>query len=130
MERVFVYGTLRRGEGNHAHFLGRAKAAGTGRTVERMTLLNLGAFPAALAIGGPGPIVGELYDVDAGTLARLDRLEGVPHHYRRERVRIARDGGDVVDAWIYLQAMDGQRFAEVIPSGDWKDRSRRIVSES
>lgn len=30
-------------------------------------------------------IVGEVYEVDA-TLAVLDRLEGCPHWYRRERV--------------------------------------------
>lgn len=122
MTTIFVYGTLRWGEGNHGLLAG-AKPLGAGRTVERMTLLNLGGCPAVIAEAGPGPIVGELYEVDGATLQRLDRLEGYPRVYDREQFVIETESGRHVVAWMYFFHPSGQRFAEVIPSGDWKART-------
>lgn len=82
--RVFVYGTLRRGEPNH-HLLDARMLLRAGRTEPRFTLVSLGAFPAMID-GGETAVVGEVYDVDAVTLAALDRLEGHPRFYRRRPI--------------------------------------------
>src|SRR5690606_19616506 len=94
--RVFVYGTLRRGEANH-RLLERATFLREARTIPAFSLRDLGAFPGLFA-GGHTPVVGEVYEVDAATLARLDRLEGHPSFYRREP--IALDDGERVEAYL------------------------------
>jgi len=56
--------------------------------------------------------------VDDAALASMDRLEGCPHLYRRERIRAHLVGGGCVLAWVYImnRLPDG---APVIESGDW-----------
>lgn len=87
--KVFVYGTLKRGYGNH-----RLIAEGKGEFV------GLDAAPGALYGGHGFPFVkpvkqrrgnwvgGEVWAVDDATLARLDGLEGHPRFYIRTRVRM------------------------------------------
>ena len=113
--RVFVYGTLRRGEPNH-HLLDARMLLRAGRTEPRFTLVSLGAFPAMID-GGETAVVGEVYDVDAVTLAALDRLEGHPRFYRRQPIRLA-DGDEVL---AYLLSPEQVRGQPRIPSGDWLD---------
>lgn len=79
---VMVYGTLKKGFGNHyllkdSEYLGPATTAGT--------MYSLGAFPA-VSLGGEAVVHGEVYSVDATTLQRLDKLEGFPGWYNREVV--------------------------------------------
>lgn len=92
---VFVYGTLKRGHGNH-RVLDGSTCLGPAWTDAAFTMRDLGAFPAVYA-NGETSIHGEVYAVDDSGLARLDRLEGHPGFYQRERVAIA---GIVV--WVYL----------------------------
>lgn len=86
--RVFVYGTLLRGEPNH-YILEHACFVREARTPAVFTLRDMGAFPALLADGSTA-VLGEVYDVDAATLARLDRLEGHPRLYRRTPIALSR----------------------------------------
>jgi gamma-glutamylaminecyclotransferase len=79
--RVFVYGTLLAGEGNHA-LLQTARFIGAARTPPGFGLYDLGAFPG-LVRGGQAAVVGEVYEVDAPTLAALDDLEDHPTFYQR-----------------------------------------------
>ena len=81
--KVFVYGTLKRGYGNHrllqgSTYLGKAK------TQKRWTMIGKDmGFPYVIeqhdAIGGH--IEGEVYLVSDRVLNTLDILEGVPNHY-------------------------------------------------
>jgi gamma-glutamylcyclotransferase (GGCT)/AIG2-like uncharacterized protein YtfP len=114
--RVFVYGTLLRGEVNH-HLLRTARFLGPHRTEPRFTLLVLGAYPG-LVDGGETAVFGEVYGVDAAGLRRLDQLEDYPRLYDR-RV-IATPHGR---AWVYLYRgprRDRMRLAD----GDWRRHSR------
>lgn len=95
---VFVYGTLRRGERNHDYFLKRAEFLGVARVQGQ--LVDLGSYPGLLA--REGEVVGEVYRVDATTLARLDILEGHPHHYRRTEVDARLNDGNVVPVQLYV----------------------------
>ena len=112
--RVFVYGTLRRGQPNH-HLLDRAPIATT-RTRPEFDLVSLGAFPAMVA-GGCTAVVGEVYEVDGRTLRALDRLEGHPRFYERRAIRLE-DGHAVL---AYLLSPEQARGRPRIPSGDWWD---------
>ncbi|KAI5064590.1 hypothetical protein GOP47_0021260, partial [Adiantum capillus-veneris] len=89
---AFVYGTLKRGFGNHwlmeelmagshAHFLGYA-------LTKRRFPLVCGPFQVPFLLHSPSPsghhVRGELYQVDSLAISRLDELEGVGKgHYER-----------------------------------------------
>jgi gamma-glutamylaminecyclotransferase len=76
--RVFVYGTLKRGFPNHARFLGGARRLGEFQTVEAFPFVLNGRRCSPCLIDRPGAgqtVQGEVYAVDAATLAALDRLE-------------------------------------------------------
>ncbi len=116
--RVFVYGTLLAGEGNH-RLLASAKLVGEARTAPVFELRDLGYFPG-LVKGGACCVAGEVYEVDAETLARLDALEGHPRFYRR--TRIALDSGTKVET--YLLTPEQVEGRPVIPSGNWRSRRK------
>ncbi|MCP5420908.1 MAG: gamma-glutamylcyclotransferase [Gammaproteobacteria bacterium] len=115
---VFVYGTLRRGECNHC-LLRAARFMGRHRTQARYTLLNLGAYPAALA-GGRTALIGELYALNHAILRRLDQLEDYPREYTR--VRLPTPLGA---AWIYLYRDRPPGSVRIIANGDWRRRDPR-----
>ena len=120
--KVFVYGTLLSGEGNHRQLRG-ARMLAVRRTEPRYTLVSLGPYPALLA-GGTTSVTGEVYDVDDDLLRALDRFESVPSLYRRERIRLL--GGESVDGYV-LARLRAKSY-EVIASGDW--REHRCASRS
>lgn len=112
--RVFVYGTLMRGEPNH-RLLERAVFVRAARTWPEFKMVSLGGCPA-ICSGGATAIDGELFDVDAEMLAALDRLEGHPRFYRRTEIEIVGRGR----AHAYL--LQGMRFGgegEIV-SGCWR----------
>jgi gamma-glutamylcyclotransferase (GGCT)/AIG2-like uncharacterized protein YtfP len=113
--RLFAYGTLLSGEGNH-RVLGGSRLLGLRRTEPRYTLVSLGAFPALL-VGGETSVAGEVFEVDDDTLAAVDRLEGHPHFYRRIRVRLL--GGESVQGYVLARVRKGTY--PMIKSGDWRE---------
>lgn len=114
--RVFVYGTLKRGECNHpvlaeggAVFLGDATLTGP------HSLLDLGWYPCIRrAVGEPDSVVhGEVYEVDEDLLHSLDIIEGHPHYYQRRK---RKPDGWSRSVWVYeLDGGDGH----VVESGRW-----------
>ena len=87
MTLVMVYGTLRQGQPNHPLLEG-AELLGEATTRPEFRMLSNGWFPYVQRAEQGYPIHGEVYAVDATTLACLDRLEGVPHHYQREKIEV------------------------------------------
>jgi gamma-glutamylcyclotransferase (GGCT)/AIG2-like uncharacterized protein YtfP len=110
--RVFVYGTLRRGERNHALLAG-ASFAGSARSAPRYVLLDLDTHPA-LCVGGTDAIAGELWDCDARVLERLDEFESADDDYQRAEIALAAGGS--AQAWF---APARARGAARITGGDW-----------
>jgi gamma-glutamylcyclotransferase (GGCT)/AIG2-like uncharacterized protein YtfP len=50
-------------------------------------------------------IKGEVYEVDKETLRRLDRLEGVPSHYKRDHIYVAfKNGTPSCNVLTYVKA--------------------------
>lgn len=89
--RVFVYGTLMRGQPNH--FLmqnadnGEAKYVGIGQLQDKRPLVIATPYniPFLLDVTGKGEnVTGEVFDVDDKMLEVLDELEGHPDFYQRE----------------------------------------------
>ncbi len=110
--RLFVYGTLLPGEGNHRlierHVRSARPATITG------VLVDLGAFPAL--IPGDGIVRGVVLELASEAMAITDRLEG--YHsgddhslYVRKEVSVQLDDGQEVQAWTYEYA-DPSTIAE------------------
>lgn len=126
MIRVFVYGSLLKGFGNH-RLLRNATFVGEAKTTAEYTMISRGGFPGVFP-GGHTEILGELYDVDEETAKRLDWLEGVdykdPHngHYRKEEITLA--GGE--KAFIYF-INEHCQTGPVIESGSWREFTKERV---
>ncbi|HEX5136369.1 MAG TPA: gamma-glutamylcyclotransferase family protein [Planctomycetota bacterium] len=104
--RILVYGLLRRGGTLHGLLAGARYLEDV--RVPGYDLFHMGEYPAA--VPGKGAIVAELWELaSADALSALDRAEGVPTLYRRERV---------LDAWLYVYARP-PGGAPRIASGDW-----------
>lgn len=119
---VFTYGTLRRGQRYHAWLEG-ATCKGRHVTAPRYTMLVLEGYPGVVE-GGRTAIVGELYEVSAAALARLDRLEEAPSLYLRRLVPTPRGS-----AWMYLYR-GRARGRRRLPSGDWCRFAPSLVRSS
>jgi len=113
---LFVYGTLRRGQGNSALLQG-CEYLGQVRTTPDFNLFQTGSLPVMTTAArnrGTG-VVGELYRVPSALLPRLDALEGHPDFYRRSSIML-QDGRR---ATAYLIAQLPARNVCRIPNGDW-----------
>ena len=109
--RLFVYGTLKRGQGRSPlldgqTFLGEAK------TEPRYRLISCGAFPCLVEaaredVEGAGVAVdGELWEVDDACLALLDQVEGVAGGlFERREVRMVAAEG--VEAYFCKGSVEG-----------------------
>lgn len=115
MRNIFVYGTLLEGEPSYRVLAGAPLVRRT-RTAPAYTLVSLGAFPALIE-GGITRVAGDVYLVDAFTLAAVDRLEGVPRFYQRMMVRLE----GVVPAEAYDHPREQAVGGIVIASGDGVD---------
>ena len=80
------------------------------------------SFPAFVPDDVCGEVQTELLTVTQATLSRMDRLEGCPSLYRRERVTATLSGGGVAEAWVYVMNRLPQG-AKVIGSGEWRKNS-------
>jgi gamma-glutamylcyclotransferase (GGCT)/AIG2-like uncharacterized protein YtfP len=101
-----VYGTLMRGGVRHRVLTGQP-FLGEARTRPLYALFDLGAYPGLVHRAEDGRAVhGELYEVAADLIERLDRIEGAPSLYRLESVHIENNPGDVF-AYFYQQQTTG-----------------------
>ncbi|XP_015121544.1 putative gamma-glutamylcyclotransferase CG2811 [Diachasma alloeum] len=119
LKRVFVYGTLKRGQPNHELLTsssnGYAKFIGIGKTLYKYPLVIASKYNIPFLLKQPGvghQILGELYHVDSKMMDKLDELEKHPSFYVRteEDIIMARDKKDVniekigcvTKAWTYF----------------------------
>lgn len=114
--RLFVYGSLMKGYSNHrvldgARFIGRSK------TMQGFRMHSLEFYPGVCHDADSGSQVhGEIYEVDADVLTRVDRLEGHPRFYRRTLIQLE----DGTTAETYLLRDDQVENLPVVATGDWR----------
>jgi len=98
--KVFVYGTLMKGQANHDLMKG-AIYEGKYKTDDRWGLINIGVFPAL--VPHVLAVEGEVYTVDKETLAVLDRLEGVAGGmYKRRYIYVFDEDGVRDEVYTYI----------------------------
>jgi gamma-glutamylcyclotransferase (GGCT)/AIG2-like uncharacterized protein YtfP len=116
MERLFVYGTLKRGNSNH-RFL--EEYEGVTASADNIDLFDGPGFPYALY--GKGTIHGELYEIDKDTLLRIDLFEGHPRLFKREKIIVETGTGIKLPAWCYFA---NKEFPDKIKidSGVWEEK--------
>ena len=100
MIKLFVYGTLQRGQYRH-NLIDGQKFLGDARTAPHYRLYVTRDYPAMVEDFARGQrIEGELFLIDASLIDRLDYIEGHPRLFRRDTVLL--DNGQRV--WTYLAA--------------------------
>lgn len=112
--RIFVYGSLRRKQGN-SHWMTNAQWLGD-HNVNDYQLYNLGHYPGA--VPGDGLVQGEVYRIDASTLAELDALRTKGGEYARQLIQTPYGS-----AWMYVYQRPVNQFT-LIESGNWLDRDK------
>lgn len=122
MERVFVYGTLKRGHGNHALVAPYLVRVLPGR-VEGYDLYGLPPgperpYPYPAMVPGRGRVYGEVLFLQEEALPLLDELEEEGREYRRVRVWVETEEGPL-EAWAYLY-LDDLEGARALPEGVWE----------
>ena len=95
MNRLFVYGTLKKGFHN-AFYLQEARFLGAFTTEPVYSMYSFGSYPAVSEFGNTA-IEGEVYDINDAQLAMTDRLEWYPDFF--QRVMIDTSFGK---AWMYV----------------------------
>ncbi|MEY8712663.1 gamma-glutamylcyclotransferase [Mangrovibacter phragmitis] len=112
--RIFVYGSLRRKQGN-SHWMTNAQWLGD-HTVEHYQLYSVGHYPGA--VPGEGTVFGEVYRIDASTLAELDALRTKAGEYSRQLIQTP-----FGSAWMYVyqRSVEGLTY---IDTGNWLDRDK------
>ncbi|XP_076284916.1 putative gamma-glutamylcyclotransferase CG2811 isoform X2 [Lasioglossum baleicum] len=119
--RVFVYGTLKRGEPNHSlisEVNGYSKFLGLGRTAVPYPLVIATRYNIPFLLKKPGfghHVIGEVYDVDTKMLSKLDELEEHPGFYERSMTDVIlapesklkgtdnfEEVGSLMKVWVYF----------------------------
>ena len=108
--KVFVYGTLMKGEPNH-RFLEDSKFLGV-TALEGYEMYNVRWYPAI--VPGESTIPGELYEVPEMDIKYLDGLEGEGSLY----IRKCKETTDKSLAYIYEYAQDTSDLEKI---DSWKD---------
>src|SRR5262245_41232882 len=108
--KLFALGTLKRGFAL-SYVLDGAQYLGQYRSIERFPLVSAGACYAPMLLNQSAlgrRIIGELYELNAAMLARIDPLEsiGQPGNFRiRIRVTPVKSGAEC-EAFAYAKAPD------------------------
>ena len=116
--RVFVYGSLRRGNaGAMSVRFPEARFVADGQV--RGRLYDLGAYPGLLLDDSELRAIGEVYEVDEQTLFELDQFER-SSDYIRKQVEVEHDNQHS-RCWIYVPDRGAEVFSgrQLIESGDW-----------
>lgn len=117
MRPIFVYGTLKRGYGNH-HLLETAEFVGCDQAPGIVYGGHGAPVAQPCADGSERWIQGEVYHVDEKTLQRLDALEGHPRAYRRTPIVLR--SGAIAEIYYWPHGIFANMQPE--PTGEWNPR--------
>lgn len=126
-EKVFVYGTLKRGYPSHALIRDRGGVFIQDYSGWNGIMFHIGVFPAVNFSEERVPIHGELYSVDWDIICRMDDLECVNNNLYKRMYKYVNGIGY---AWVYVFTSmkidegypDGREMEKVIPTGKWEGK--------
>lgn len=109
---VAVYGSLRKGMGNHnllaeSNFLGQDSLKG-------FKMISLVGYPALFESEEKDVVKVEVYSASKNRMNRLDMLEGFPSIYNRKKIETKYGS-----AWIYYFDREMTGRETIVESGDW-----------
>lgn len=125
MIKVFVYGTLMRGQRNH-DFIEDSEFLYEKKTKPLYSLYSLGAYPA-MAGGGEISVSGEVFLLTKKDLKRIDCLEGHPKYYERKQIEL--EDGEIVDTYLMPEKKIHQHDGILIRPGNWKKFNEVVNSK-
>jgi gamma-glutamylaminecyclotransferase len=113
-----VYGTLRKGFGNHRLLDNEhCELLGTVKTEPKFKMVSLGGFPGVIPDEGTQSVVVEIYRVNSKEVEkRLDWLEGYPSFYQKTEIETQ---WGTANMYILSEEKYGSR--PIVESGDWKE---------
>lgn len=98
---VAVYGTLKKYESNYYPYLMNAHFVGSGKSKDKYPLIIKGLPYLINEVGNGHHVEMDIFRVTDAELARLDKLEGHPHWYRREQIPVTYNG-KTYKCWVYF----------------------------
>ena len=110
MNLVFVYGTLKKGGSNHHCLMGQ-KFLGAARTIPGFRLYDLGGHPGMIPLPeDTAGVIGEVWEVDAASLAQLDVFEGTAEKvYERAPAQLQPPFADrAIETYLYRRSVQGR----------------------
>lgn len=120
--KLFVYGTLRKGQSNHELIKEEKLISDQARM--KAKLYDTGNGYPALVLKGKDYVYGEIYDVNDSLLPDLDLLEGYDESrtdnlYFRVK-KMIETNQELVEAWVYvIDKRHENSLKELIPFQDW-----------
>ncbi len=105
-QRVFVYGTLKRGHYFYPKYLEGQSDFLSVATASLDYSLYIDGLPHLVRESTDKPVKGELFMVDEVVLHELDSLEGHPIVYKRELIDVYNESGEKLLAWAYLRPLN------------------------
>jgi gamma-glutamylaminecyclotransferase len=102
--KVFIYGTLKRGQYFHDRFLKDKALFLSNALASTDYSLYIDGLPHMIRESTDEPVKGELYEMDDQVLNSLDELESHPIVYKRELIDVYDDSGVKMIAWCYLRS--------------------------
>ena len=124
LHRIFVYGTLMRGESNH-RLIASQELEGEG-FIRGFNLYNLGYYPGIRPSDNPEHVVyGEVYLVDDRTLERVNQLEGEGSLYLLQFTEVVMKD-KTVSAGVYVYNHICKKSTRIY-SGCWKQQKIYIA---
>jgi len=109
--KVFVYGTLMKGNSNYERFLVDANFIGK-FIAKGFALYDLGSYPGIIH-SEIDKVKGELYSIDSNILRKLDMLEGEGSLYIRKLISVVNANGETQECYTYVYNHDVSKNVKV-----------------
>ncbi|MGV8980505.1 gamma-glutamylcyclotransferase family protein [Clostridium sp.] len=100
IDRLFVYGTLMKGNSLHDKFLSGARFAGY-FIADGIQLYDFGNYPLIVQ-NEIDKVKGEMYIVDSNILDKLDISEAEANLFTRKSISVINDNDEVQEAYVYV----------------------------